>query len=115
MTPDLLTLRDIDVRTRIGITDDERKVEQRLFVTIECAVDARGVARGDDLDAGIDYAKICDAVRAAAATQRRTIERFAEDLAAMLIADFSLPSVTVTVVKFPAIGLRQAEIRITRP
>ncbi len=112
---DLLTLTDLAVRTRIGVPDQERTEPQRLFVSVKLAVDAAKIAKEDAVDATADYAKIYDDIQMLAATERRTIERFAEDIAALLLQTYTA-HVTVTVKKsphdLPLLG--EASICITR-
>ncbi len=112
---DLLSLTNLEVRTRIGVSDDERKESQRLLVSVELPVDAAKIARDDAVDATTDYAKICSDIHILAATERQTIERFAEDIAALLLQKY-VTQVTVTVKKSPADlpTLGEASIRITR-
>lgn len=112
---DLLTLTDLEVQTRIGVPDHERREPQRLLVSVELAADAAKIARDDAVDATTDYARICGAIQDLAATERQTIERFAEDIAALLLEKFTT-HVTVAVKKFPhnLPLLSEASIRITR-
>jgi 7,8-dihydroneopterin aldolase/epimerase/oxygenase len=114
MEPDRLTLRDIELSTRIGVTEQERGSEQRLLITVEYAVETERAARSDDMRKTIDYSAVFADVQSLAGTERRTIERLAEDIAVLLLRKYPIPQVTVEVKKFPLAGLREVSLQITR-
>ncbi|OGJ59933.1 hypothetical protein A2881_02255 [Candidatus Peribacteria bacterium RIFCSPHIGHO2_01_FULL_55_13] len=112
---DTLTITDLELWTRIGVPDEERKAEQRILVTIELQGDLSPVGKSDDVSKGIDYEMLTNEVRALAKTERKTIERLAEDIAAMIIALYNPESVKVSVWKEPLPGVRGVKATITRP
>ena len=111
---DTITITDLELWTRIGVTEEERTRDQRLLVTVTFPTDAAAVAARDDLSQGIDYADVVLAIRALAATERKTIERLAEDIASAILRNFHPASVTVIVKKFPIAGARNVAIQIHR-
>lgn len=115
MMRDTLTIRDIELHTRIGVPDAERASPQRVLLTVSFPVDAHAVAAADDVTMGIDYSVVREAIIGLAKTERKTMERLAEDCAATLLRSFSLPSVTITVQKFPFPDSAAVELTITRP
>ena len=112
---DTLTITDLELWTLIGVPDEERKAEQRILVTIELQGDLSPVGKSDDVSKGIDYEMLTNEVRALAKTERKTIERLAEDIAAMIIALYNPESVKVSVWKEPLPGVRGVKATITRP
>ncbi len=115
MTPDLLTLRDVELQTFLGVGEAERSTRQRVLLSVEMPVDARAVAAGDDLSAGVDYAAVRDDLLSLQDTPRATLEKLAEDAAAVVLERHPLlPSVTIEARKFPFPGETSAVLRITR-
>lgn len=112
---DSIYLQDIRVPTRIGITTAERHAPQDLYVCLWLQTSIRETAKKDDISVGIDYAKVTEAVVELGKKERKTLERFAEDTAAMVLKTFHPKSVTVCVEKRPPLPLEAARITITRP
>lgn len=114
---DSISLHGIRILTRIGITADERAREQLLYADLEIYHPAADIARNDDVSKGIDYAAVTAAVTALGAVERQTLERFAEDAAAVILESFSpAGGVKVTIRKSPAdLPLSHAAVTIVRP
>ncbi|MEI8235217.1 MAG: dihydroneopterin aldolase [Verrucomicrobiota bacterium] len=114
--PDLIHIEALEIRARIGVPEAERDAPQRLTVTLtlEPLQDFR--ALDDRIEATVDYAAICEAVRAlAAARPRRLVETLAEEIAAALLARYPLQRAEVEVRKFILPETDYVAIRITRP
>ncbi len=113
---DSILLQNINVWTRIGIPDEERRQKQQIFVTVELLGSLRSIAKSDNVSDGIDYAKVTEEVQEIAKIERKTIERFAEDIASMILQKFKPEGgVRVTVVKKPDLPLESASVTIVRP
>lgn len=108
----MLSLRGIEIRTRIGISQQERASAQRVLVSVEFPVDAAAAANQDIMT--VDYAVVREDVLSLAPGERRTIETLAEETAALLLRRHNLPWVTVEVRKFPFPDAQEASLRITR-
>jgi len=105
----------IDVETRIGVPASERSAEQLLRISLEVPIDASAVSIADDPAVGIDYAKVSTDLHLLAKTERKTIERFAEDIASLLLRSYPVQKVRVTVSKSPPLeGVLEATISIER-
>ncbi len=111
---DTLSITDLVILTPLGITDTERATPQKVLVTVEMEMDAKEVAREDDLNAGIDYAAVAEHIRMLAGTERKTMERLAEDIATMILERCEPASVRVTVKKFVLSDAADARITILR-
>ncbi|MDD4627835.1 MAG: dihydroneopterin aldolase [Candidatus Peribacteraceae bacterium] len=112
--PDLLTIENLELRTRIGLPEEERAKEQRVLVTVELSL-ATTQHHHDDLEQSIDYASVVESVLELAKTERRTMEFFAEEIAALILKKFRAKSVCVTVKKFALPGIDHASFTVTRP
>lgn len=114
--PDLIHIEALEVRSRIGVPEEERSAPQRLTVTLTLEPAAGFRALGDRLEGTVDYAAVCEAVKAIAAERaRRLVETLAEELAAQLLARFPLRRVEVEVRKFILPDTDYVAIRIERP
>jgi len=112
---DLLMLSDIELRTHIGVPEEERAKEQRLLVSIEMHIDTKEAGKSDDFSKTIDYEKVrCDVLELAK-KERKLIEAFAEDIALMILNAHDVDSVTVTVKKFILTDTKEVSITIHRP
>ncbi len=114
--PDLIHIEALEVRSRIGVPEEERAAPQRLTVTLtlEPAADFR--ALGDRLEGTTDYAAVCKEVKTLAAERpRKLVETLAEEIAAHLLARFPLRRVEVEVRKFILPDTDYVAIRIERP
>ena len=111
---DRLSIIDFELWTHIGVPKEERKTEQRLVVTVEMSVDAKAAAKSDDVKKSINYADVAEDLKKLALIERKTIERFAEDIAKMILKSYKTSAVTVTVKKFAIPGSASVAIQMTR-
>ncbi|MCL4137107.1 UNVERIFIED_CONTAM: hypothetical protein GTU68_062286 [Idotea baltica] len=97
---DKIFLNDLKVDAIIGIYDWERKAKQTLRFDFEMAWDIRPAAASDDIANTLDYGAIAQAVvRFVESSEYQLIETLAEDLAALLLAQFAIPKLTLSVTK----------------
>ena len=111
---DLLTITDLEIWSHIGVSDSERITDQRLLVTIEMMLDSRIAAKSDDVKKSINYFDVCEDVKKLALTERKTIERFAEDVAQMILKMHKPDTVTVSVKKFAIAETAHVSLTVTR-
>ena len=108
-----LELRDIDVDCIIGDLPRERDVPQRLAVDVRLAV-AGGADRSDRLADTVDYAALTESIRRALVDARcRMIERAADLVAGICLAEAHVTEVTATVTKrgsVPHLGAARATV-----
>jgi len=97
---DCLCIDSLEVWTHIGVPDDERKKEQRLLISVELCTDLRPTGVSDDVKQSINYWDVSQRIKELAKIERKTIERFAEDVATMILSEFKQHSVKVSVTKF---------------
>ena len=111
---DVIAIDDLALWLRLGITEQERAAEQCVLVSVSMPVDYSKAGRTDDLADTIDYAAVAADIRALAKTERKTVEKLAEDIAAAVLRSRPLSSVTVTVRKFPLPDAKGVSLTITR-
>lgn len=113
--PDLIHIEALEIRTHIGVPDEERAEMQRLTVslTLEPTVDFRDL--DDRIEATLDYAEVCEAVQALAAERpRKLVETLAEEIAAGVLGRFPIRRVSVEVRKFILPETDYVAVRIDR-
>jgi dihydroneopterin aldolase len=113
---DQILIEGLNLETVIGVYDWERTVRQRLELDLELGTDIRPAARGDDLTRTLDYAAICQRLTAyAEANAHGLVETFAERVAAILIDEFGVRRLRLTVRKPGAVAAARAVgVRIER-
>jgi FolB domain-containing protein len=109
-----LTIHDLTLWTRIGVPDEERSKEQRILAAVSIDVKS-GAGEGDDLMSTVDYEKISKEIRALAREERKTLEKFAEDIARAVLNYPHATRVTVTMRKFILPGTKEVSLTIIRP
>ena len=112
---DTITLSDIEVWTHIGVPDAERSRPQRLLVSVELFGSLKATGTSDDVIQGIDYKTVTDEIVKLGLSERKTIERFAEDAATMVLKQFKPESVKVCISKKTDLPLASACVTILRP
>lgn len=97
---DTIYLRDIELHARIGLFEWEQHIEQKLLLSLTMQCDCAAPAREDDLTQGVDYGAVLRRVQAHVAASRvKLLETLAEQIAALILAEFAVQNVTVEVAK----------------
>jgi 7,8-dihydroneopterin aldolase/epimerase/oxygenase len=97
---DIVSIRDLQVSTVIGVYGWEREIEQSLVFAVDMATDAAKAAARDDIAAALDYSAVSQTIKTVVIEGRfQLIETAAERVAERLIADYGIPWVRVEVVK----------------
>jgi FolB domain-containing protein len=112
---DTITLCDLEVQYRVGVSDEERARPQRLLLTLELRRDFSAAATADDLRATIDYDALAQWLKGFGdGRQWKLIERLAVDIAEAVLRTFKPDAVSVEVKKFVLPQARFVSVRLTR-
>ena len=113
---DKVFLHDLRVEAVIGIWEWERRIRQTVSVDLEMAADVRRAAAADDIDAALDYKRIAKAIIHTIETSEfKLVETLAETLARLVVTDFGVPWVRLSVAKPGAIeGSRNVGVVVER-
>ena len=104
---DIVFVRGLEAETVIGVYDWERKVRQRVVFDLEMASDNRLAASTDGIDDALDYAEVSKRVLALVeGSEFQLIETMAEQVAELVLAEFRVPWLRLTLAKPGAV--RQA-------
>jgi 7,8-dihydroneopterin aldolase/epimerase/oxygenase len=103
-TSDRVFLRELAVECIIGFLDWERLVKQTVYLDIEAPIDCRRAALNDDVAQTLDYKRLSKAVIAfVAASEFNLVETLADRTAMLILKQFDIPWVKLTVNKRGAI------------
>lgn len=114
---DKVFINNLKVETIIGIFDWEREVRQVVSIDLEMEFDNKRAAKSDDIKEALDYKKVGKRVSAFVEESKyKLVERLAEQIAKLVLKEFPISSLTVSVMKPGAVrGSESVGIRITRP
>jgi len=113
---DKIFLNDLKVDTIIGIYDWERETLQTLGFDLEIDWDIRKSAKSDDITDTLDYGAIAQTIVSfVEASNYQLIETLAEDLCTILLKQYPIPKLKLTLSKPVALhGQNMAKIVIER-
>ena len=113
---DKIFLNNLDIDTIIGIYDWERETLQTLSFDLEMDWDICKAAKSDDIADTLDYGAIATSiVTFVEASRYQLIETLAEDLCALLLNNYPIPKLKLTLSKPVALhGQNIARIVIER-
>jgi len=116
MTVDIISLKGIQVDCVIGVWKWERHTRQKVIINIDMATDIRQAASTDQLDDTLNYKGVSKRISAFAADSAfKLVETLAEQIAGILLKEFSIPWCRVVVEKPAALsGVRNVCITIER-
>ena len=113
---DRILIKDLLLRTIIGINDEERTERQDVLVNLIVETDTRAAGQSDDIADAVNYRTLTKQIIQLVETSRfLLVERLAEEIARVSLADSRIEKVTVTVEKPQALRFaRSVGIEIER-
>ena len=113
---DRIFLRGLAIQTTIGFIDWERHVKQTVVIDLEIPVDCELAARNDDVVDTVNYKSMAKRTIAfVEAAEFKLVETLAHRLAMLLLAEFDVAWVKLTVNKPGALrGSRDVGITLDR-
>jgi dihydroneopterin aldolase len=102
---DTVFIRGLKATSVIGCYDWERDIRQTLVIDLELEADFTRAAQSDALNDALDYAAISQRVIAVCEASRfQLLEALAEHLASLLLAEFSIERLRMTITKPGAVA-----------
>jgi len=113
---DLIFLRGLKVECTIGFIEWERRVKQTVVIDLELPVDCRHASRTDEVADTLDYKQLAKRIIAfVAESQFKLVETLAQRTAMLVLGEFTVPWVRVSINKPGAIrGSRDVGVAIAR-
>ena len=110
-----ITIVDLEVFYRVGISEEERAKPQRLLLTLDIKFDFSSAAVSGRIGRTIDYYEVTQRLLKLGETRSwRLIESVATDVAEKTLSEFHPESVTVEVKKFSIPEARYVSASLTR-
>lgn len=108
MSMDIVFISELKVDTVIGIFDWERAHRQTVILNVELGTDIRAAAEHDDISKTLNYKAVTEVLYAfVSASELLLIETLAERCAAMIMTEFDVPWLRLSITKPGA--MRQAK------
>ena len=102
---DTVYVHGLTVETVIGIFDWEREIKQKVVLDIEMAVDISPSAATEDIDRTVSYKDVSDRLtQFVQASEFLLVETMAEEIAALVLAEYPVPFVRIKLGKPDAIA-----------
>lgn len=113
---DTVFISDLRIETIIGIYDWERKVKQTISLDLEMGADIRQAAASDAIEDTLNYKAVAKRLIAfVEASEYQLVETLAEKIAAIVLSEFNVPWLKLTVHKPGAVsGSRDVGVIIER-
>jgi len=113
---DEIQIKDLLLRTIIGINDEERRDCQDVLINIVLYVDTRPAGDSDSIEDAVNYRTIAkDVIQRVEASKFRLVEKLAAEIAASCLEDARVEQVRVRVEKPGALRFaRSVGIEICR-
>ena len=113
---DIIFLSDLRVETVIGIFEWERKVRQTVSIDLEMAADIRRAAATDAIEDTLNYKAVAKRlIGFIEASDFGLVETLAERIAEIVVTEFDVPQVKVTLHKPGAVrGSKDVGVIIER-
>lgn len=109
MALDKVFIEQLEVITTIGVYDWEQEIKQKLVLDIEMAHDNRPAGKSDDVVDALDYSTVSTAVLDHIANGRfLLVERVAEEVAELIMTQFSVPWIKIRLAKPGAVPQAKA-------
>jgi len=113
--PDTVKIRGLELPTFIGVPNEERAEQQVLKVNIDMIPEVSFSALADEIEGGVDYYQVSLRLKEEALKKpRKLIETLAEDLASVVINEFSVANVRVEIEKFILADTQYVGVEIER-
>ncbi len=116
MVLDRIRIRDLRVRCRVGVTEQERRLPQELLITVTLHADLREACASDDLRHTVDYSILKKEILVESEMKPfKLIERLAQRIAELSLQSPVVKQVDVLVQKLGALRFALcSEVEITR-
>ncbi|ELV8620921.1 bifunctional dihydroneopterin aldolase/7,8-dihydroneopterin epimerase [Vibrio vulnificus] len=109
MALDKVFIEQLEVITTIGVYDWEQQIKQKLVLDIEMAHDNRPAGKSDDVADALDYAQVSEAILNHIESGRfLLVERVAEEVAELIMTQFSVPWIRIRLAKPGAVPQARA-------
>lgn len=113
---DIVFIHDLQIETVIGIYDWERKIRQTISLDLEMATDIGKAAKSDNIDDALSYKTVAKRlIDFVEASEFELVEALAEKICSIILEEFEVPWVKLTLHKPGAVrGSKSVGVIIER-
>ncbi len=113
---DIVYIKDLQIKTVIGIYDWEREIKQTVSIDLKMGSDIRRAAEHDSIEHALDYKAVAKRIISFVETsQFQLVETMAERIATIVRDEFAVPRLRLRVSKPGAVtGSRDVGVIIER-
>ena len=102
---DIVFIHDLQIETVIGIYDWERKIRQTISLDLEMATDIGKAAKSDNIDDALSYKTVAKRlIEFVEASEFELVETLAEKICKIILEEFEVPWVKLTLHKPGAVS-----------
>ncbi len=114
--PDVIEIKDLLLRTIVGINPEERTQIQDVVINLKIETDLRAAGKSDEIDDTLNYRSVCkQIIERVEASRFLLVERLAEEIASICLTHDRVQRVQVSVEKPGALRFaRSVGVVITR-
>jgi FolB domain-containing protein len=110
-----ITIMDLEVFYRVGVTDEERVKPQRLLITVEMDLDFASASMSDRVEKTINYFDVAQELLKFGETRSwKLLEKLVANVADHIMSRFRPEAVTVEIKKFPIPQARYVSVVLSR-
>ncbi|MDO6782531.1 dihydroneopterin aldolase [Neptunomonas phycophila] len=101
---DIVFVEGLQIETVIGIYDWEREIRQRVVLDLELGTDIKLAAQTEEIDNTLNYKAVCDRlIEFVQESEFLLVETMAEEIASLLMREFSVSWLALKLAKPDAI------------
>ena len=114
---DKIFLRNLKVKTRIGIFEWEKAVDQMIHINLILYLDIKKSAKSKKIEDSVNYKSISKRIISLAENNKfELVESMIENMAEIILNEYNIQQITISISKPGAIrGSDDVGIEITRP
>ena len=116
MDMDKIFLKNLRLKTNIGLFEWEKQIEQIIRIDLEVGFDISKAAKTDDVNHSLDYKALSNCIKDYVSDNKHElIETLIENIANLVLVEFKVEYITLSISKPGAIrGSEDVGITITR-
>ncbi len=114
-TTSRISIVDLEVFYRVGVTDQEREKPQRLLLTLDMIYDITSAAISDRVEKTIDYHKVVEELlKFGEGRNWKLLERLVANIADRILSEYKAQAVIVEAKKFVIPQARYVSVSLTK-
>ena len=106
-----ISIKNLELWTKIGITPEERSTEQRLLVSVDLKCPEVKAGKTDRIEDTVDYAEVAEIIKGLAKKERKTLEKFVDEILDEILKFKFVDSAEVEIKKFALSGAECVSIK----